>query len=55
MTHPPAGASRAQTPPPDPRDASTGELLGSLTDQLTTLLRDEVRLAQAEVTRKAER
>jgi Putative Actinobacterial Holin-X, holin superfamily III len=55
MTHPPAGASRAQTPPPDPKDASTGELLGGLTEQITTLIRDEVRLAQAEVTQKAKR
>ena len=55
MTHPPAGASRAETPPPDPRNASTGELIGSLTEQITTLVRAEVRLAQAEVTRKAKR
>jgi len=55
MSQPPTGATRAETPPPDPKDASTGELIGTLTDQLTTLVRDEVRLAQAEVTRKAER
>lgn len=56
MSQPPAaGATRAETPPPDPRAASTGELLGSLTDQITRLVRDEVRLAQAEVTQKAKR
>jgi uncharacterized membrane protein YqjE len=55
MSHPPAGATRAETPPPDPKDASTGELIGTLTEQVSTLVRDEVRLAQAEVTRKAKR
>jgi hypothetical protein len=55
MSQPPAGATRVETPPPDPRNASTGELIGTLTDQITTLVRDEVRLAQAEVTRKAKR
>jgi hypothetical protein len=49
------GATRAQLPPPDPRDASTGELIGQLTDQVGRLVRDEVRLAQAEVTQKAKR
>ena len=56
MTQPTSsGASRAETPPPDPKDATTGELIGSLTEQITTLVRDEVRLAQAEVTQKAQR
>ena len=55
MSQPPAGATRVEIPPPDPRNASTGELIGTLTDQITTLVRDEVRLAQAEVTRKAKR
>lgn len=50
-----AGATRAESPPPDPKDASTGELIGSLTEQIGTLVRDEVRLAQAEVTQKAKR
>ena len=49
------GATRAQTSPPDPTQASTGELIGQLTDQLSRLVRDEVRLAQAEVTQKAKR
>jgi Putative Actinobacterial Holin-X, holin superfamily III len=50
-----SGATRAETSPPDPRTASTAELIGALTEQVTTLVRDEVRLAQAEVTRKAKR
>jgi MFS family permease len=50
-----SGASRAATPPPDPGTASTADLIGSLTEQITTLVRDEVRLAQAEVTQKAKR
>src|SRR3954463_15459065 len=49
------GATRAETPPPDPKNASTAELVGSLTEQLGTLVRDEVRLAQAEITQKAKR
>lgn len=56
MTAPEAsGASRAAVPPPDPRSQSTGDLIGSLGDQVTRLVRDEVRLAQAEVTQKAKR
>jgi hypothetical protein len=50
-----AGATRAQLAPPDPKDASTGELIGQLSDQVSKLVRDEVRLAQAEVTQKAKR
>jgi hypothetical protein len=42
-------------PPPDPSTASTGELVSALTEQVTSLVRDEVRLAQAEVTQKAKR
>jgi len=49
------GATRAETPSPDPRNASTGELVGSLSEQIGTLVRDEVRLAQAEITQKAKR
>jgi hypothetical protein len=55
MSEPATGATRAELPPPDPRDASTAELVGSLTEQLGTLVRDEVRLAQAEITQKAKR
>jgi hypothetical protein len=48
------GATRAQVTP-DPANASTGELIGQLTEQLSTLVRNEARLAQAEVTQKAKR
>jgi hypothetical protein len=34
------GATRAETPPPDPRSASTAELVGGLTEQITALVRD---------------
>jgi hypothetical protein len=58
MTAPPhqpaAGATRADAAP-DPENASTGELIGRLTEQLSTLVRDEARLAQAEVSQKAKR
>ena len=45
------GAARASTALPDPAQASTGEL----TDQLSRLVRDEVRLARGEVTQKGKR
>jgi MFS family permease len=49
------GVTRADTAPPDPAHASTGELISQLTDQLSRLVRDELRLAQAEVAHKAKR
>jgi hypothetical protein len=49
-----AGATRGAAPP-DPANASTGELIGQLTEQLSRLVRDEARLAQAEVTQKAKK
>jgi len=49
-----AGATSA-TVTPDPENASTGQLVGQLTEQITTLVRNEARLAQAEVTQKAKR
>jgi hypothetical protein len=58
MTSPqntPPGSTRAAAPAPDPAQASTGELIGQLSEQLTTLVRSEVRLAQAEVTQKAKK
>jgi hypothetical protein len=56
MTVPsPTGASRATPPPPPAEDASTGQLISQLTEQISTLVRDEARLAQAEVTQKAKR
>jgi hypothetical protein len=48
------GATRAQAAP-DPANATTGELIGQLTEQLSRLVRDEARLAQAEVTQKAKK
>jgi hypothetical protein len=50
----PAGATRAPARP-DPANATTGELIGQLTEQLSRLVRDEARLAQAEVTQKAKK
>jgi hypothetical protein len=55
MTDPTTGASRAPVPPPAPEDTSTGQLIGQLTEQISRLVRDEARLAQAEVTQKAKR
>jgi uncharacterized protein YacL len=55
MTHPTTGASRAPAPPPEPQDSSTGQLVGQLTEQISRLVRDEARLAQAEMTQKAKR
>ncbi len=57
MTQPPEadGAHRAQTPPLDPAKAPTGHLIGELPDLVTRLVRDEVRLAQAEVKGKAKK
>src|SRR3954467_2991906 len=50
----PGGATRAAVTP-DPANASTGQLVGQLTEQVSRLVRDEARLAQAEVTQKAKR
>jgi hypothetical protein len=52
---PAAGATRAGATPADPADASTGQLVTQLTEQISRLVRDEARLAQAEVTQKAKR
>ena len=49
---PATGATRAPLPP---EDATTGQLVSRLTEQISTLVRDEARLAQAEVTQKAKR
>ena len=48
------GATRADEQPV-PENASTGQLIGQLTEQISRLVRDEARLAQAEVTQKAKR
>ncbi|OMQ15263.1 hypothetical protein A7K94_0210810 [Modestobacter sp. VKM Ac-2676] len=42
-------------PPPATDNASTGQLIGQLSDQLTRLVRDEMRLAQNEVGTKAKK
>ncbi|MGK5113419.1 MULTISPECIES: phage holin family protein [unclassified Geodermatophilus] len=55
MSQPTAGATRATAPPQSPEDSSTGQLIGQLTEQISRLVRDEARLAQAEVTQKAKR
>jgi hypothetical protein len=52
---PPPGATRAEVAPSEPSTASTGELIGQLTEQVSRLVRDEARLAQAEVTQKAKK
>jgi hypothetical protein len=52
---PPTGGATSSAVPPAPENASTGQLIGQLTEQITRLVRDEARLAQAEVTQKAKR
>src|SRR5215218_2454008 len=54
MSQNPVGATRADQQPA-PENASTGQLIGQLTEQISRLVRDEARLAQAEVTQKAKR
>jgi hypothetical protein len=53
-SEPATGASRVDQQPA-PENASTGQLIGQLTEQISRLVRDEARLAQAEVTQKAKR
>ena len=56
MTEPYAGGATRATPPPAPApEPSTGQLISDLTTQISRLVRDEARLAQAEVTQKAKR
>ena len=64
MTQPsPGGATRATTTTataattttPAPAEPSTGQLVSDLTDQISRLVRDEARLAQAEMTQKAKK
>jgi uncharacterized membrane protein YqjE len=52
---PAAGGATRATAPADAGNASTGELISRLTEQISTLVRDEARLAQAEVAQKAKR
>ncbi len=46
-------STHAQTGTPSPSTASTGELIARLSDQTRVLIRDEMRLAQAEYSAKA--
>jgi hypothetical protein len=48
------GATRTDQQPV-PENASTGQLISQLTEQISRLVRDEARLAQAEVTQKAKK
>jgi uncharacterized membrane protein YqjE len=41
--------------PDSAQDASTGELVGRLSQQMSTLVRDEIRLAQLDLTEKGKR
>lgn len=52
---PTGGATTAAATTADPAGASTGQLVTQLTEQISRLVRDEARLAQAEVTQKAKR
>ena len=52
MTQPATGGATRATTTAEP---STGQLVSDLTDQITRLVRNEARLAQAEVTQKAKR
>jgi hypothetical protein len=45
----------AEATPRHPDSASTGELVSRLSDEVSTLIRDELRLAQAEMTQKTKR
>lgn len=45
----------ADTQPRAAQDASTGELVSRLSQQMSTLVRDEIRLAQLDLTEKGKR
>ncbi len=55
MTEPSTGGATRATAPASPQEPSTGQLISDLTSQISRLVRDEARLAQAEVTQKAKR
>jgi hypothetical protein len=55
MTQPSTGGATRATAAPPAGESSTGQLVSDLTDQISRLVRDEARLAQAEVTQKAKR
>lgn len=54
---PPAGAVKASVPtaPASTQDPSLGELVGRMSEQTSQLIRDELRLAQAEMAAKAKK
>ncbi len=52
MTDHTTGTSTART---DSKDASLGELVGQISEQTTRLIRDELRLAQLEMTAKGKK
>ena len=55
MTQPSTGGATRATTAPQPQEPSTGQLISDLTTQISRLVRDEARLAQAEVTQKAKK
>jgi uncharacterized membrane protein YqjE len=48
-------SARAHSPPQDPRDESVSELVKQLSEQTSTLVRQEMRLAQAELQEKGKK
>ena len=58
MTQPSTGGATRATAPPQtsaPAEPSTGQLVSDLTNQISQLVRNEARLAQAEMTQKAKK
>ncbi|MCV2491312.1 phage holin family protein [Geodermatophilus sp. YIM 151500] len=55
MTQTPTGGATRADAATAPESASTGQLVGQLTEQISRLVKDEARLAQAEVAQKAKR
>ena len=53
MTQPPPGPAPQAVPPVDVADASVGELMSNVMKDVSTLLRQEVELAKAEVKAEA--
>jgi uncharacterized membrane protein YqjE len=44
-----------QTPPPNPEDKSVGELVFEVSERTSTLIREEIELAKAEIREKVEK
>ena len=55
MTQPSTGGATRAPAAPSSQEPSTGQLISDLTTQISRLVKDEARLAQAEVTQKAKR